>query len=128
MKKKLFYRVADLQTQQGLWYDMKGNFTGLIHDKFSFCLNTKLPMPYDPNIVGWLSVTETLEDLFNWFTIEDIQRLETFGYAIVVYSATEYKFHTNHWVINQDISVLERVIYTSELTTLNASILNNAHK
>lgn len=66
METKLFYRVANHETQQGLWYDFKGNFTGFIHDKFNFCTNNKLPMPYDPNIVGWLSATETLDELFNW--------------------------------------------------------------
>ena len=66
--KKVFYRVANTETEQGLWYDFKGQFTGLIHSKFDFCMNTKLPMPFDPNIVGWLSATDTLEDLFNWFS------------------------------------------------------------
>ena len=26
MEKKLFYRVADNETQQGLWYDFAGGF------------------------------------------------------------------------------------------------------
>ena len=50
MEKKIFYRVANNQTEQGLWYDFAGNFTGLIHSKFDFCLNTKLPMPFDKEI------------------------------------------------------------------------------
>ena len=32
---KLYYRIAHEDTQQGLWYDSKGNFTGLIHDEFN---------------------------------------------------------------------------------------------
>ena len=104
--KKVFYRVANTETEQGLWYDFKGQFTGLIHSKFDFCMNTKLPMPFDPNIVGWLSATDTLEDLFNWFSKEDIERLEEHGYFITVYEATEYKFHQTHWVIKQDSSTL----------------------
>ena len=54
---KLYYRIAHEETQQGLWYDSKGNFTGLIHNEFNFCMNTNLPMPFDPDLVGWLSAT-----------------------------------------------------------------------
>lgn len=106
METKLFYRVANHETQQGLWYDFKGNFTGFIHDKFNFCTNNKLPMPYDPNIVGWLSATETLDELFNWFTQKDIEELEKHGYTIALYEASEYKYHNNHWIIKQDDSRL----------------------
>ena len=34
MKKKLFYRVANNKTQQGLWYDFNGKFTGFIASFF----------------------------------------------------------------------------------------------
>lgn len=105
MATKIFYRIANIETQQGLWYDFQGNFTGLIHNRFDFCTNSKLPMPYDPNIVGWLSTTEKLNDLFAWFTIDDIKNLENFGYRITVYEANDYKIHENHWVINQENSI-----------------------
>ena len=105
---KLYYRIAHEETQQGLWYDSKGNFTGLIHNEFNFCMNTNLPMPFDPDLVGWLSATDSLEDLFNWFSKEDIERLEDYGYFIAEYEATDYKFHENHWLINQSTSVFMR--------------------
>ena len=105
---KNFYRVSNLETQQGLWYDMQGNFTGLIHDKFNFCMNYKLPMPFNPEIVGWLSATDSLEDLFLWFSEEDIQKLENYGYFIAEYETEDYKFHENHWLINQRTSKFVR--------------------
>lgn len=49
---KQFYRVCNVETKQGLWYDQKGEFTGLIHTEFNFCTNSNLPMPYDENIRG----------------------------------------------------------------------------
>lgn len=101
---KIFYRIANNTTQQGLWYDFKGNFTGLIHTEFNFCMNNQLPMPFDSEIVGWLSATENLEDLFNWFSENDINQLEKFGYNITLYEATDYKFYNNHWIIKQDSS------------------------
>lgn len=108
--KKLFYRVSNTATEQGLWYDFKGNFTGLIHSEFNFCMNSKLPMPFDKDIVGWLSATETLEDLFNWFSKDDILRLEEHGYSVSIYEASECRFHNNHWIIKQDSSVLKECV------------------
>jgi len=102
METKLFYRVANNKTEQGLWYDFNGNFTGLIHNDFNFCMSNKLPMPFDPEIVGWLSATETLDELFNWFSQEDIAKLENYGFEISIYEATEFKYHNNHWIIKQD--------------------------
>lgn len=104
MRLKKFYRVANIETNQGLWYDMKGNFTGLIHNEFAFCKNTALPMPFDPELVGWLSATETLEELFMWFPETDILKLSNYGYKIFEYESTDFKQYKNHKVINQKTS------------------------
>lgn len=102
-----FYRVANTQTNQGLWYDQGGNFTGLIHNEFSFCKNCNLPMPYDKNIVGWLSATRTLDELYQWFPLKDIERLQEYSFYITLYEATKYKQHDNHWVICQETSKIK---------------------
>jgi len=114
LKEKLFYRVANIKTQQGLWYDFSGIFTGLIHTQFTFCKNTTLPMPFNNAIVGWLSATNTLEALYEWVTKEDIARLKEYGYVIAVYSAKEYKKFSTHWVINQKSSVLKYILYDTK--------------
>jgi hypothetical protein len=93
-----------------MWYDFSGEFTGLMHDKFTFCLNTELPIPFDPDIVGWLSTTENLIDLYKWFTEDDIKELQKFGYRICVYEAVDYKPHDSHWVIKQKTSKLKGYI------------------
>ena len=71
-------------------------------------------MPYDPNIVGWLSATESLDELFNWVTKNDIEALEKYGYTIALYEASEYKYHNNHWIIKQDNSKFVKCIYLSD--------------
>jgi hypothetical protein len=38
--------------------------------------NTELKMDFDVELVGWLSATDNLEELFNWFTKEDIVELQ----------------------------------------------------
>jgi hypothetical protein len=52
MNAKTFYRVANVTTNQGLWYNIDGEFTGLIHKKYSFCRSNVLPMPFDENLNG----------------------------------------------------------------------------
>jgi hypothetical protein len=110
METKIFYRVANLDTLQGLWYDYDGNFTGLIHNKFDFCTNNKLEMPYNEEVIGWLSATDKLSDLFNWFTKDDISKLEKHGYRICIFEASEFIEYENHWLIKQDSSVVKVTI------------------
>lgn len=102
-----FYRIGT-DRQEGLWYDKKGNFTGLIHDKFNFCLNSELKMPFDRELIGWLSVADSLGHLYQWFTREDILKLQEYGYHILEYEATDFKFYEpfQHNVINQKTSIL----------------------
>lgn len=102
---KTFYRLANNKTGAGLWYDMKGKFTGLIHTEFNFCKNSSLPMPYDQNIQGYLSATETVEELYNWFSKEEIEKLSKHGYRILKYKSSDYKKYNNHWVINKNKSI-----------------------
>jgi hypothetical protein len=107
-----YYRVCHKETLQGLWYAFNGEFTGLIHDRFNFCLNTELKMDYDPTIVGWISAVETLEDLWAWFTKRDIQELQKHGWYIHEFESTEVKFYERfrHLVIKQDTSKVTKII------------------
>ena len=105
-----FYRVGDMNGNQGLWYDMNGNYIGLIHSKFSFCKNRDLPMPFDKNIIGYMSVVGNLSDLFTWFTVQDIRELEKYGYRVFEYVSNDYKPYNNHFVINKLNYKLERIL------------------
>lgn len=100
---KIFYRVCNEVTKQGLWYDYTGSFTGLIHNKFDFCKNKDLLMDYDPELVGYLSATDNLEHLYQWFTREDILGLQEHDYFIHTFETDDYKFYERfqHLVINQ---------------------------
>lgn len=111
---KTFYRIADTDTNQGVWYNMSGQFTGLIHSKFNFCKLHALPMPFDPDIVNYLSATESLDELFNWFPKEDIIRLSEYGYQITEYKSADYKFHNGHWLILKDTAVISNRVAARE--------------
>lgn len=114
VKKRTFYRVCNEETKQGLWYQSDGSFTGLIHDKFDFCHNNKLKMDFDEELVGWLSAVNNLDDLWNWFTKEEIKELQKHGWFIYEYRAEDSKFYERfqHLVIKQNTS---RVIRKLEL-------------
>lgn len=110
-----FYRVENQQTGNGLWYDLKGRFTGLIHSEFTFCKSTVLEMPFDPEIRGWLSVTPTIEELFQWFPKEDIMRLAESGYVISHYLSDDVKFHNGHHFILHETAIFAGLIDITNL-------------
>jgi hypothetical protein len=103
---KTFYRVCAVASEQGLWYKYNGEFTGLIHTKFNFCKNHDLKMDFDDALVGWLSAVEKLDDLYQWFPVEDIKRLQEFGWAIHEYEVDNHRFYDRfqHPVICQKTS------------------------
>lgn len=114
--KKVFYRVCNKDTLQGLWYAYNGDFTGLIHNEFDFCVNKELKMDFDPELVGWLSATDSLETLYNWFSKEDILKLQENNWFIHKFEANDYKFYERfqHLIINQETSSVIKIIKLSE--------------
>lgn len=113
---KTFYRVSHERTGQGLWYAYDGRFTGLIHDELSFCKNARLEMEFDPEVVGFVSAVETLEQLYGWFTPEDIRRLQERGWFIHQYESADYRWYDRfqHWLVRQDSLKNARRIVLSE--------------
>lgn len=107
---KLFYRIGD--KEQGLWYHPNGEFTGMVHQVFNWCRASILEMPFDEQLVGYLSVADSLEHLYQWFSKEELIKLQTFGFQIYEYAATDYKFYDRyqHNVINQKTSVINNII------------------
>lgn len=109
---KLFYRIGN-PNGVGLWYDKDGNFTGLIHTEYRFLTNSSLEMPFDWELVGYLSVADSLEHLYQWFTREDIIELQNYGFCILEYSAVDWKMYEpfQHNVINQHTSILTNKLF-----------------
>ena len=110
-----FYRVCHIETKQGLWYAHDGEFTGYIHGQFNFCSNSGLAMDYDPELIGYMSATESLDKLFKWFTKEDISELQKHGYYIHEYEAFDVKFYDrfSHYIINKESSIPIRTLELS---------------
>lgn len=89
---RLFYRVG-VETEQGLWYNKNGEFTGLIHNDFKWLKASNLQMPFDLELRGYLSVADSLEHLYQWFSREEIIALQKQGFFIYEYEATDYKWN-----------------------------------
>lgn len=132
-EEKVFYRVCNENTLRGLWYDYNGKFTGIIHNEFNFCKHKDLEMDYDPELVGWLSATDTLDKLFEWFPIQDILKLQEEGWFLHKFVATDAKFYDRfqHIVINQETSKsIGRIVLrdVSHIKTLEWSDVEARHE
>ena len=108
---KLFYRVG-VETKEGLWYDKEGKFTGLIHTEFKWCNASQLQMPFEEQLVGYLSVADSLEHLYQWFSKQELLKLQELNFNIYEYKALDYKFYDlyKHNVINQESSIINNII------------------
>lgn len=106
----IYYRVCNTDTNQGLWYHFNGDFSGLIHSKFDFCENSQLEMEFDPEIIGWLSVAQSLDELYKWFSPADIKELQKHNWLIHEYESEDCKFYDRfqHYVIKQETAKLIR--------------------
>jgi len=108
---KLFYRVG-IESGQGLWYNNKGEFTGIIHNEFNWLNASQLKMPFDNELVGYLSVADSLEHLYQWFNKNEIIDLQKHGFCVYEYISDDYKFYDfyKHNVINQHTSKINNII------------------
>lgn len=69
-------------------------------------------MDFDEELVGYLSATESLDTLYEWFPKDDIVKLQKHGYFIHVYETDDHKFYQRfqHQVISQSKSKLIKKI------------------
>ena len=107
MEKQRFFRVGNLETNDGLWYSQDGEFHGNIHKKYTFLSCSGLPMPYDAKAVGYLSCTKTFEELKAWFTPEDLKSIAFAGYYIAEFESDDYFEYENHWLIKTNAKVMK---------------------
>jgi hypothetical protein len=98
------HRVVNPNGPTGLWYDKDGRWNPVIMD-----INGKaahLPMGYDPNMrldhKEWLSATLHEKELLDWFSVEDLFKLQERGYGIWTFEVKEYREVPGHIVILED--------------------------
>lgn len=103
---KLFFRVHH-PDNLGLWYNKDGIFTKEIEKYGIACADLEMDKN-EEYAGGYLSCTDSLDNLFNWFTRQEIQKLEEAGYRTCVFKAEEHKFHDKykHFLFKQEGSIL----------------------
>lgn len=124
---KFFYRIGHPDSGNGLWYDKNGKWTGLAVDKYNLRAGA-IPMGYDPLIRNWISVTDTIEKLDNWFTPDEMKVLAADGYELIIFwleandkRCVEYQVpHTEvkHWLVHKSVEPFLQMklwIYTESI-------------
>ena len=87
------YRVANLDTNVGLWYNNDGVKTDFIHTLHD-ARGAALPMDFDDTLAGgWLSAAHKLDELTVWFSEEDFNELLLRGYGVYKYEVEDFRFH-----------------------------------
>jgi hypothetical protein len=111
------YRVGRADTSQGLWYDTEGRYAGLIH-RLAHGPAAELPMGEHPVFRAegrrWISVTESLETLRDWFSRRDMEELLPYGYEVQAIEVTEHRvlaFPTySHEAYSADHALAKRTV------------------
>jgi len=103
---KLFFRVQH-PNDIGLWYNGNAEFTNEIQKLNLNCAN--LDMSFDDNCSGgFLSCTDSLDSLYDWFSREELLKLVDNGYNVLAYQAMEHKFHEKfkHFLFKKEGSII----------------------
>lgn len=99
------YRVVNPDAPTGLWYDKDGSWNPVIQ-RLGKAKSADLPMGFDPNMrldgKAWLSATTRLEELLDWFSINDLVLLSYMGYGIWEFEVSSYREVPGHVVITED--------------------------
>lgn len=69
-------------------------------------------MDPDPELDGFLSATKTIEELFQWFPMADILKLQEHGFFIYEYETPDSRFYDRfqHWIICKEKSrIVKRI-------------------
>lgn len=91
---KLFFRVHH-PDGKGLWYNKNAEFTQEIAKLDLSCAG--LEMNHDDDCAGgFLSCTDSMDSLFDWFGREELFKLRDNGYNICIFKAEEHKFHEKY--------------------------------
>jgi hypothetical protein len=106
------FRVENPNSHQGLWYDKDGNFNPFI-TKMTDAKSKDLPM--DPDLetykaggTAWISGCDSLPDMHNWFSVQDLIELEGAGYNLYRFLVSGYRQVPGHVIFTRE-SVIDVV-------------------
>ena len=110
---KWLYRLESLSPQNGLWYDLDGNYVWGIA-AMEGCQTKDLPMGYDPRYCKdgkhWFSSCSNKEDLLHWYSLEDAEKLIANGFVFTRYLAQDYTEYPLETVFLKETALKREVI------------------
>lgn len=113
MQGKIVCRVCTTDgIGEGIWYDKFGNQKNNGLPSFQFYHAPTFPMPYSKEHADFISVANNIQELFFWFTPEDIKQLEPMGYYITLFEAEklkEYEFEPGKFHIVAEKKSMKRL-------------------
>ena len=120
-KAKWLYRLESVDPENGLWYNLSGNYCFGI-GRLENCKTKDLPMGYDERYQKdgkqWFSSCSNAGDLAHWYSLEDAKELMENGFVFTRYLATDYNEYENQTCFLKETSIGRKVIQFDELEKL----------
>jgi hypothetical protein len=103
------YRVENQITMIGLWYNAEGEKVDFVKTiPQSLCHD--VPMDFDPEFAGgWYSAGESLEQMGNWFSANDVSVLSQAGYDLYRVEVPEYRQANGHGFFRREGAIFTPV-------------------
>lgn len=102
------YRIENLMNpDRGLWYTRSGTLDPLVTKLRGSSLST-LPMPLEEDVVGSFSGCESLTQMQEWFSFQDLVRLNRMGFCLFIYDVSTARTKDNHLLFRMT-DVIQRV-------------------
>jgi hypothetical protein len=91
----ILYRVENLATQEGLWYNSKDQSSSAVVHNLELSARV-LPMDFAKEIAEyhWKSAADSINQLKYWFNREDLLKLIPIGFNLYEIDADIVKTHT----------------------------------
>lgn len=103
------YRVENQVTMGGLWYNEAVEKTDFIKT-IPNAMNRDLPMDFDPTFAGgWYSAGESIPQMRNWFSANDMMELEKAGYHLYKIDVKDYRRVPGHVLFRREGAIFTRV-------------------
>ena len=90
---KQIYRIENLETMRGMWYDKNGNYNPFI-EQLTEGVSKDLPMEeherYGKGGFRWYSGCDNIEDMQRWFSVQDAVELSQANYQLYLYTVKDF--------------------------------------
>lgn len=117
LPQRTVFRIENRTSMQGLWYTGEGEFSPVIADLCPTSLSKLMPMGFNElhqkDGKNWFSAGKSVENMREWFSREDAERLVACGYRLYRYKVTEWQ------ELEMEVLFTRESIMANEVLSLN---------